>query len=180
VGEGSAQQQLDLTRMHLDVYVSNDVDAEWWTPEHGTVACPEGWAFLPTGQSFVTRTVKAAGAFWLAWQPRSRSRRHRRLLGLLAPETTIKAAEQFAAETATVRASRREAGARSRERQEAQYQQELVEAIVDFLSFAPEHRDLADGIARKAAERAAVVGSGRVGRTRLLSLQERAALAARA
>lgn len=75
---------------------------------------------------------------------------------------------------------RREAGARSRERQEARYQQELTAAIVDYLASTPEHQRLAERIAADAAERAAVVGSGRVGRTRLLSLQERAALAARA
>ena len=49
-----------------------------------------------------------------------------------------------------------------------------------WLDFAPQHARLADEIAAGVAEHAAVVGSGRVGRTRLLSLQERAALAARA
>ena len=51
---------------------------------------------------------------------------------------------------------------------------------MDYLAFAPTYEELAGSIAREAAERAAVVGSGRVGRTRLLSLPERAALAARA
>ena len=97
MSKASVQQQLDLTGVQLDVYVSKDADGEWWNPEHGTVVTPEGWAFLPTGQAFVTRAVKAAGMFWLAWQPRSRSRQHRRLLGLVAPEATIKAAEQRAA-----------------------------------------------------------------------------------
>ena len=180
VGNALAQQELDLTGLQLDVYVSKDVEAEWWNPEHGTVSTPEGWAFLPTGAAFVTRTVKAAGVFWLAWQPRSRSRQHRRLLGLVAPQATIRAAVQAAADTEAARASRREAGARSRERQEARYREEFTAAIVDFLAFAPEHQELADSIAEHSAERAAVVGSGRVGRTRLLSLPERAALAARA
>jgi len=48
------------------------------------------------------------------------------------------------------------------------------------LDFAPEHTDLAQTIATEAAQRAGEVGSGRVGRTRTLSLDERAALAARA
>jgi hypothetical protein len=48
------------------------------------------------------------------------------------------------------------------------------------LDFAPEHAALAQEIANVTAARAVVVGSGRVGRTRLLSLEERAALAARA
>lgn len=180
MGEVLGQQEVDLTGVLLDVYVSKDVDAEWWNPEHGAIATPEGWAFLPTGEAFVTRTVKAGGVFWLAWQPRSRSRPHRRLIGLVAPEATIRGAEQAAVDTETARALRREAGARSRERQEARYRQELTAAIVDYLAFRPEHQALAESIAQEAAGRAAVVGSGRVGRTGLLSLQDRAALAARA
>ena len=162
------------------MYLSRDGETDWWHPEHGTVATPDTWAFLPTGEAFVTRTVKAAGVFWLAWQPRSRSRQHRRLIGLVAPGATIRAAEQAAADTATARTLRRESGARSRERQETRYRQELTGAIVDYLAFAPAQQELATRMAVEAAERAAVVGSGRVGRTRLLSLPERAALAARA
>jgi hypothetical protein len=60
------------------------------------------------------------------------------------------------------------------------YRDEIADAIRRFLAFAPEHTDLADEIASEAATRAAVVGSGRVGRTKTLSLDERAALAARA
>ena len=147
VSEMSAQQELDLTGVQLDVYVSRDGEAEWWHPGHGTVATPPGWVFLPTGQAFVTRTVKAAGVFWLAWQPRSRSRQHRRLIGLVAPEAMIRLAEQAAVHTETARALRRESGARSRERQEARYRQELTEAIVDYLAFATEQREL--GLATK-------------------------------
>jgi hypothetical protein len=180
VGEALPRQDLDLRDVQLDVYLSKDLKAEWWNPEHGAVATPEGWAFLPTGQAFVTRTVKAAGVFWLAWQPRSRSRQHRRLLGIVAPEATIRSAEQAAVDTEAARALRREAGARSRERQEARYRQKLTAAIVDYLAFTPEHQRLAERIAMEAAVRASVVGSGRVGRTRMLSLQDRAALAARA
>jgi len=177
VGDTPVEPGLDLSALQLDVYQSRD---GWWHPEHGDVLPPEGWEFLPTGQAFVTRTVKVAGVFWLAWAPRSRTRQHRRLLGLWAPEATIQSAEQAAADTATARALRREAGARSRQRQEARYQDELTKAIVAYLAFAPTYQTLAQTIARQAAERAALVGSGRVGRTRLLPLQERAALAARA
>lgn len=168
---------VDLTVLQLDAYESRD---GWWNPEHGDVLPPEGWEFLPSGDAFVTRTVKAAGVYWLAWAPRSRSRRHRRLLGLLAPRDTIENALAAAAATAAARAVRREAGARSRARQEERYEDELTDAIVGFLAFAPEHEALARSIAEAAAARAAVVGSGRVGRTRVLSLEDRAALAARA
>jgi hypothetical protein len=177
VGEVSGEAGLDLALLRLDVYEGRD---GWWNPEHDVVVPPQDWEFLATGQAFVTRSVKAAGVFWLAWAPRSRSRQHRRLLGLWAPAAAIRKAQRAEADTASARAARREAGARSRARQEARYRDELAAAIVEYLHFAASHQALAQTIARSAAERAAVVGSGRVGRTRILALHERAALAARA
>ena len=70
--------------------------------------------------------------------------------------------------------------AKGRRKQEATYQVEFADAIRRFLAFTPEHASLADEIATEAATRASEVGSGRVGRTRMLSLDERAGLAARA
>ncbi len=49
-----------------------------------------------------------------------------------------------------------------------------------FLAFAPAHHELERRIAKETAAHAAVVGSGRVGRTRKLTLDERAALSVRA
>lgn len=113
----------------------------------------------------------------MASRPRGRNRPHRRLLGLLAPAETIARARAQAEETAEERASRRAHGAVYRARKEGSYRQELADAIVAFSDFAPEHSDLAQSIGMEAAERAGEVGSGRVGRTRKLSLDERAALA---
>ena len=50
--------------------------------------------------------------------------------------------------------------------------------MLAFRDFPPEHAELADTIATETAAHAAVVGSGRVGRTQLLSLEEKARLAA--
>ena len=177
MGEVPGEAGLDLASLQLDVYESRD---GWWNPERDVVVPPDDWVFLATGQAFVTRSVKAAGVFWLAWAPRSRTRQHRRLLGLWAPAVAIQSAQRAEANTASARAARREAGARSRARQEVRYQDELAQAIVEYLHFAPEHQAMAETVARSAAERAAAVGSGRVGRTRILALDERAALAARA
>jgi hypothetical protein len=160
---------VDLSVVQLDVYDGRD---GWWNPQHDVVVLPEGWEFLPTGQAFVTRTVKADGVFWVAWAPRSRTRHHRQLLGLWAPGATIASAHQAAEATRVARESRRAAGARSRARQESRYQGELAEAIVSYLAFSADHDALALSIAASASERAAVVGSGRVGRTRVLTLQE--------
>jgi hypothetical protein len=161
----------------LDVY---DTKLGWWTPEHGELEVPEEWDFLMSGDAFVTRTVKATGIYWVAWLPRGRNRPHRRKLGLWAPAATITAAWDKAAATEANRARRRQAGSAAHERHEVRYQHQLADAVVAFLAFAPQHSALALRIARESAGRAAVVGSARVGRTRLLSIDERAALAARA
>ena len=168
----------ELTAQNLDVYEGRSSDL--WHPEHGDLADPEGWEFLPSGDAFVTRTVKAAGVYWTVWRPRGRGRDHRRKLGLLAPRQAIAAARARAAETAEQRAGQRAAGARHRAGAEAAYRTEFEAAVVAWLDFAPRHRRLAEEIARGAAERAVVVGSGRVGRTHALPLDERARLAARA
>jgi hypothetical protein len=167
----------DLTAEHLDVYETREGT---WNPEHGEVEIPDGWEFLASGEAFVTRTVKAAGAYWLAWRPRSRTVRHRRLIGLWAPAEAIAAARTSGDETADKRAKARISGARQRERQEERYASEFRAAVIAYLDFTHEHAALAEQIADDATARAAVVGSGRVGRTRTIPLEERAALAARA
>lgn len=166
-----------LTDQHLDVYATKD---GLWNPEQGDIEIPADWEFLPSGDAFLTRTVKAAGAYWLSWQPRSRHRQHRRLLGLLAPSQAIAEAQVRAEATAERREANRAVGAQSRERQEERYRGDLEEAIVRFLAFVPDYQELAQRIAKETAAHAAVVGSGRVGRTRKLTLDERAALSARA
>lgn len=134
---------------------------------------------LPAGDAFLTRQVKAADDYWVLFRPKGRGQ-HRRQLGLLAPIEAIAAARAAAVVTASRRETQRETSSRQRERAEAAYRAEFEGVVLRWLAFAPEHQVIADEIARCAADRAAVVGSGRVGRAQLLSLDERAALAARA
>lgn len=56
----------------------------------------------------------------------------------------------------------------------------MREAILRFLDFSLSYAGLAEQIATDTAAHAAVVGSGRVGRTQLLGLEQKAELAARA
>lgn len=151
-----------------------------WNPDHGDLEIPDGWEYLPVGDAFLTRAGKAGEVYWPAWKPRSRNRAHRRLIGLWAPADAIRLVEQKAAATASRRAATRLVGARSRQRAEDRYRQQLREAVLRFLDLAPRRAALAEQIADETAARAAVVASGRVGRTRLLSLEQRAELAARA
>lgn len=169
--------EADLTQQHLDVY---DTRNGPWTPEHGEVAIPDDWEFLPTGDAYLMRTVKAAGVYWHAWRPRGRNRQHRRKLGLWAPAETIARARETAEQTATRREHARQQSARQRARAEDNYRSELAEAILEYLSFHPAHGQLASDIAAGAARQAAEIGSGRVGRVQALTVPERAELAARA
>jgi hypothetical protein len=168
---------VDLASLQLDIYVTRQGR---WTPEHGDVEIPDGWEFLPAGDAFLTRTVKAGGRYWKSYRPRGRNRPHRRLIGIWAPADQIREAEALAEATASKRASARAQSARTRARREENYQAELREAVLAFLNFSDDHADLAARIASETAVHAAVVGSGRVGRTQLLSLEEKAELAARA
>ena len=170
-------EEPDLRTVDLDVYETRQ---GLWNPDHGGLELPEGWEFLPSGDAFVTRHVKASGVYWNAWRPRGRNRPHRRKLGLFAPSAAIREARAEAERTAERRARQRVVGARSRDRAEDAYREEFASAVLAWLDFAPEYADLAAQIARTAAERTVVVGSGRVGRTKLLPLEERAVLAARA
>jgi hypothetical protein len=167
----------DVRALNLDVY---DTREGLWNPEQGSLELPDGWEFLPAGDTFVTRRVKSAGVYWNAWRPRGRNRPHRRKLGLFAPSAEIERARAEAEQTTARRARQREANARHRDKAEDAYRGEFAAAVVAWLDFAPEHAAVAEQIATAAADRAVVVGSGRVGRTRLLPLEERAALAARA
>ena len=170
-------EQPDVHTLNLDVYDTKD---GLWNPEHGSLELPAGWEFLPAGDAFVTRRVKAGGVYWTAWRPRSRNRSHRRKLGLFAPTTALNDARAEADQTTERRARQREVNARHRDKAEMAYRSEFGAAVLAWLNFAPEHAALAAEIASAAADRAVVVGSGRVGRTKLLSLEERATLAAHA
>ncbi len=86
----------DLTGLQLDVYMTREGP---WNPEHGEIEIPDDWESLESGDAFVTRRVKAAGTYWVAWRPRGRNRPHRRRLGFWAPKEAIESAQAEAAAT---------------------------------------------------------------------------------
>ncbi|MEW5935150.1 MAG: DUF2293 domain-containing protein [Bacillota bacterium] len=121
--------------------------------------------------------MKEWGRYWLVVRRRPR---YTETLGLLTPEEAVAGARRLAEKTEEVRGRRHAASARAREKAEERYGRQLEQAILAYLDFGLEHAALAEEIARGAAAWAAVVGSGRVGRTRKLTLEEKTALAARA
>ena len=88
----------DPARLHLEVY---DTKSGLWHPELGDLDQPDGWDLLPAGDAFLTRQVKAAGAYWVLFRPKGRGQ-HRHQLGLLAPIESIAAAREAAAVTAAM------------------------------------------------------------------------------
>ena len=146
---------------------------------YGSVEVPEDWEYLPRGNTFLTRRVKK-GPHWVLMGSYKRKRGYRPTKGVHAPRAAIeetRAAEQAAAEK---RERNQERSLLRREKVEEQYRQEFKEACLRFLDFAPEHGDLAERIATRTAEHACERHTGRVGRTSLLDLEEKAKLAVRA
>jgi len=137
----------------------------------------EGWESLPPGDAFVTRQVKLMGPHWVA---KNAAKGYTKTLGIWAPKENIEAAQRLAEETSAQREAKRVVSRTQRQKQEAKYREQFAEAVSEYLDFAPKHEQLAHDIAKAVAERATEVGSERVGRTRKLSLEEKARLAARA
>jgi len=161
----------------LWVYPPRGDEENHWCKEYGNIKIPRGWVFLPAGEAFTTRTVKAMGPYWLEVKA---AKGYTRKLGIWAPEENINAAIKLAQETQGQRETKRIASREQREKQEAKYRKQFAEAIYTYLDFAPRYRKLAYKISHETAERATVVGSERVGRTKKLTLKDKAALAVRA
>jgi hypothetical protein len=161
----------------LVVYPPRTETESWWCRQYGNIEIPQGWEFLPPGDAFFTRQVKLMGPHWVAKKP---AKGYTKTLGIWAPKENIETGQRLADQTRTRREAKRVVSRAQRERQEARYQEQFAEAAYGYLNFAPKHKKLARDIARAIAEHATRVGSGRVGRTGKLSLEEKAMLAARA
>lgn len=134
---------------------------------------PDEWAFLPPGDAALTRRVKLAGEHWLLQEKVGRKIFSR---GIWAPAETI---EQIRADLEAERstesfAKKRAADVRRREKAQEEYVEDFLGAVVAFLAFHPSHADLADRLARAVTEHATPVGSGTVGRTKRIPIEERA------
>jgi hypothetical protein len=114
------------------------------------------------------------------WLEVKAAKGYTRKLGVWAPEKNIDAAIKQAQETQEQRQNKRLVSRKQREKQEAKYRDQFAAAVLTYLDFAPRYRKLARKISQETAERATMVGSERVGRTKKLTLEDRAALAVRA
>jgi hypothetical protein len=134
---------------------------------------PQDWVLLPPGDATLTRRVKAAGPTWTVQEKRGRKVFSR---GVWAPEAVVeRVTSELTLERATPEYLRqREAGARRRDRQQADYVGDFRRAVLDYLRFDARHVALAERLATAVTEHATPVGSGTVARTRRIPIERRA------
>jgi hypothetical protein len=137
------------------------------------LSVPAGWILLAPGDAALTRRVKAAGDHWVVQE-----RRGRKIFsqGVWAPVETIERIRvELAGERATEGyAKRKVADAKRRDVAQAGYVDDFTSAVLAFLSFHPNHADLAQRLARVVADHATPVGSGTVARTKRIPVEQRA------
>ena len=134
---------------------------------------PNGWILLPPGDAALTRRVKEAGDHWVVAEKKGRKVFSK---GVWAPAATV---QRIRAELEVERstesfAKRKEAGARRRDKAQAEYVDDFLGAVVTFLGFHEKHADLASRMARAITDHSTPVGSGTVARTKRLPIEQRA------
>jgi hypothetical protein len=141
--------------------------------EGKVLTVPAGWVLLPPGDAALTRRVKAGGEFWAVAEKRGRKVFSQ---GIWAPAATIEHVRvDLVAERATEGfAKRKEADARRRAAEQAEYVGDFHGAVLGFLAFHPAHAGLAERLARAVTAHATPVGSGTVARTERIPLADRA------
>jgi hypothetical protein len=134
---------------------------------------PSDWTLVPPGDAGLTRRIKAAGPTWTVQEKRGRKTFSK---GVWAAGAHVEAARvALAVERATPQyAKRREADARRRENEQADYVTEFRSAVLAYLAFHSRHARLADALAQAVADHATPVGSGTVARTERIPVAQRA------
>ncbi len=142
-------------------------------PGGRVVRAPDDWVLVEPGDAALTRRVKAAGDHWVMEE-----RRGRRTfgLGVWAPEATVeRIRHDLAAERSTEAWAKKQASAaRRREREQTEYVDEFLTAVLAFLAFDDRHADRAGRLARAVTAHATPVGSGTVARTERIPVERRA------
>jgi Uncharacterized conserved protein (DUF2293) len=134
---------------------------------------PDGWIQLPPGDAALTRRVKAAGDHWVVAEKKGRKVFSR---GIWAEAASIeRIRSELEAERSTENfAKKKVADARRREKVQAEYVEDFLEAVVTFLDFHRKYADLANQLAKAVTDHATPVGSGTVARTKRIPVEQRA------
>jgi len=154
--------------------VSVDGAQRWTCPDTGkALTLPADWEVLAPGDATLTRRVKAGGAHWVLQEKRGRRVFSR---GVCAPRERIERLRpQLERERATPEYRRRlQASRERRQRAHADYVEDFRGAVLDFLAFDARYAHLAEALAEEVTELTTPVGSGTVGRTKRIPIEERA------
>ena len=137
------------------------------------LTAPEGWVLLPPGDPGLTRRVKSAGDHWVVAEKKGRKVFSR---GVWAPAATVERirADLEAEHSTEAFTKKKEADTRRRQKAHAEFVEDFLGAVVNFLAFHPTHADLADRLARAVTAHAMPVGSGTVARTKRIPVEQRA------
>lgn len=137
---------------------------------------PVSWIFLPAGDAGITRKVTSKGAFW---RVEVKKGRRTMSLGIWAPENTIAQAKQVVKEVRlTDEYKKKQAYAVEwREKKQVQYDVEFCQEVERFLDFHNSYKELEQKLAKAVTVHAIPVGSGTVARTKMIPIEQRAALA---
>ncbi|HZK97348.1 MAG TPA: DUF2293 domain-containing protein [Prolixibacteraceae bacterium] len=135
---------------------------------------PASWIFLPAGDAGITRKVTAKGVFW-----RVEVKMGRRTIsqGIWAPATTV---EQAHDEVNAVRLTdeykkKRVSEINRRDKKQELYDAEFCKVVEDYLGFDTMYNPMEKILARAITIHAIPIGSGTVARTKMISIEERAA-----
>lgn len=137
---------------------------------------PHDWEFLPAGDAGLTRKVTAMGKCY-----RVQFKKGRRIIskGIWTSACNIKKAES---EISAVREteqykSRLEYSRKKRDEKQSEYEVEFFNAVCEYLNFSSQYKALERCLAEAVTNHAVPVGSKTVARTKMISLEERAAFA---
>lgn len=143
------------------------------TADGQVLRVPADWVLVPPGDPGLTRRVKAAAPTWTVQEKKGRKIFSRGVWVAGSVVPPIQAA--LAAERATpAYAKKRAADTQRRETRQAEYVEDFRQAVLDYLAFAPPHRDLAEKLADAVGAHATPVGSGTVARTERIPIEDRA------
>ncbi|MHA1733387.1 MAG: hypothetical protein ACTSU5_15680 [Promethearchaeota archaeon] len=117
---------------------------EAFAPHVGPVLIPDGWVYTSLGNPARTRAIKRHDRWWVVLEKtRLRRRDTWKPVGLLCPESVQDDVAAYLARTEARRQKARAYRARRRERELRERGITYEEAVLQFLDFADEYRDLA-------------------------------------
>lgn len=145
-------------------------------PEADAFVPPQGWACLPPGDAGLTRRVKAAGPTVTLQEKKGRKVFSR---GVWADAQQIEKAkaEMEAMRSTAAYQKKKVADQKRRDAKQEDYTVEFLQAVLEFLDFAPNHAALARRLAKRVTAHATPVGSGTVARTQRIPIEKRASAA---